>query len=1590
MRSRGAELLKLASTSLIFRGTDAPVTSSLRSGRRALYFRTNSSDEIIGMYVSLDGTEWLEVETGGGSAGTAVAVQYAETDSDTESDWHDTQTDDDEYLRLGIGDPVAYTPGIPLSVVTGPTGPRGLQGLPGADGQDAWSASTQIPYTPFASFSGQSGNRWTHNPQSGHDHVEINTSNANDKRLLAHLLAGGKMRVRNVAGDTISVFAYTDATHLSGDHYRLTGEFDEDAVTFSQGTNYHLDFTQARSGAPGEDGISPDAVPGGQGAQGIFTKRIYMNSASEPLLPSDATYTVATKVFSDIASGWSETPSNPSSTQRTYRLQAEIDPDTDDATIDVAWTGLLAISGRDGEDGEDSEGGGGATLTQIKESVTFQQSAAVTGSTPIAAINTAATDPISVIFPPGGDAEILSVTAGESNITVAKAGVYGFNIVGIVNVSSDRPIPYFEIYDNDDTIGTDTPLGRASGQYVRGEPTDQLFYAIGEVTILADNTQIKLSTWSLGRFGTDPAYQIDAGMVMAFYLSGVKGDKGDTGAAGGGGGIAFILPANVGGTGDAITLAQDTADTEYAEGKSLRFVAEAANTVTGVTIDLDGLGAISLVDSEGDALAVGALSNGTIVDVTYDRSRFIATNIHPSTATDISGKANVGLGNVADDISDEDQEAFRDKVGAVSEGDVENIAAERVQHVIRRRLVETAGVLQVGDARIDSGILYINNHDDTADGWFNDLPVGTRIKIRGQTSGAVRIGTVDSVSVSGDDAQLTVTFTVSTGTLANHETVVITFDAVHNPQSDALENNPDAPDFIRNKQQFWLTASEVSRSGNVYTLSPTPAITTLIGGMTFAWRLATSNTGAVTVIVSSLSAVSVRKSDGTEFASGEMPGNGRIEIKYDGDHDVFLSDVDPPSEAGEATDISGKADTDLGNVADDISDDDQEAFRDKVGAISEDDIPESGIISLESTEVSRSGNNFTLSPDPAITALTHGLTFGWQLSGTTNSGAVGVIVSSLSPLAVRKRDGTQFASGELPTGGWIFITYDAGQNLFVSDIEPTKANPNLQNILSTMTASQQKTVRSRLDAQKQLAVHNQNFRNAPTTGRYVASSGNPNSIISAKLAHDSEIAIAETDGTVDFSHNNLRGNFYIANDVYNSNDNAGWQFTFVNTAAYDIHILPTDDTPRFVIEGALGPVERVAYDPDDHANSHPIILKQGQWVRLIFLSSDGTTHTFFGIGGGSDDPITSEPAEVEGDLVASLELTNSDGNFPLLSNPSEVSQTSFRDDGWTLGGHAPDGTEAFHHGIASNPRLRIPLKRPAVNVLGLIFKVLTLDEISTLSGGINATTTSIVLGSAPDDALAVNDIIQIRYEKVKITARHSNTVFTMERGVDDTDAVAHSSGAVVFAGEHEMVDESTHGWGSTARYDDDGNAVQDYGLSYVAADPNIYLRFVKPPTRNDAHIEAIFYPDSDGVSVPKRTKLEVYLAMVADNLDVGQEDVQILAGNHINVTTDGAGNYTVAVSTAHATQAEMEAGDLSAIRQMSPENIDQAIQALAPGAPPVLFLYGAGQDDANQPEFFPRRDLGAVDGAASISVVKFNPTPQRKLNGAEDRPHLVC
>ena len=164
------------------------------------------------------------------------------------------------------------------------------------------------------------------------------------------------------------------------------------------------------------------------------------------------------------------------------------------------------------------------------------------------------------------------------------------------------------------------------------------------------------------------------------------------------------------------------------------------------------------------------------------------------TEAQITDEASTTAGLVSGERVKQAVDAF-----GLSEADVEQITSEHIRHVIRRRVIITAGVLQVGDVRFDSTSIEINIHNDTADGWFGDLPVGAEIRIHGLSSGARSQYTLDSVTESGDDATLTVTRDSHSGIFTNHETVVLTFDQEHDPQSDWTESDENRPAYIQNK-----------------------------------------------------------------------------------------------------------------------------------------------------------------------------------------------------------------------------------------------------------------------------------------------------------------------------------------------------------------------------------------------------------------------------------------------------------------------------------------------------------------------------------------------------------------------------------------------------------------------------------------------------------------------------------------------------------------------------------------------------------------------------------------------------------------------
>lgn len=87
----------------------------------------------------------------------------------------------------------------------------------------------------------------------------------------------------------------------------------------------------------------------------------------------------------------------------------------------------------------------------------------------------------------------------------------------------------------------------------------------------------------------------------------------------------FITAPNVGGTADAITLTTGFGVSAYAAGQQLSFVVEATNT-GAATINLDGLGAVALKRTNGNALEPGDLYAGAIALIEHDGTQFQLLN----------------------------------------------------------------------------------------------------------------------------------------------------------------------------------------------------------------------------------------------------------------------------------------------------------------------------------------------------------------------------------------------------------------------------------------------------------------------------------------------------------------------------------------------------------------------------------------------------------------------------------------------------------------------------------------------------------------------------------------------------------------------------------------------------------------------------------------------------------------------------------------------------------------------------------------------------------------------------------------------------
>ena len=78
---------------------------------------------------------------------------------------------------------------------------------------------------------------------------------------------------------------------------------------------------------------------------------------------------------------------------------------------------------------------------------------------------------------------------------------------------------------------------------------------------------------------------------------------------------------------DTITALAPVSMSALAAGQVFRFIAAGANTTTGVTININGIGAKSITKNGATSLAVGDIISGAIVVIAYDGTEFQISNI---------------------------------------------------------------------------------------------------------------------------------------------------------------------------------------------------------------------------------------------------------------------------------------------------------------------------------------------------------------------------------------------------------------------------------------------------------------------------------------------------------------------------------------------------------------------------------------------------------------------------------------------------------------------------------------------------------------------------------------------------------------------------------------------------------------------------------------------------------------------------------------------------------------------------------------------------------------------------------------------------
>lgn len=229
----------------------------------------------------------------------------------------------------------------------------------------------------------------------------------------------------------------------------------------------------------------------------------------------------------------------------------------------------------------------------------------------------------------------------------------------------------------------------------------------------------------------------------------------------------------------------------------------------------------------------------------------------------------------------------------------------------------------------------------------------------------------------------------------------------------------------------FIPAANVAYASNVYTLTPSPAITGYAAGQRFRLVTEGANTGDVTVNVNGQGSVPLLKMDGTQFGSGQLPDQRLVEITYlpavgtgptalparfVGDIDLLSSTmadgvINSLTIAGTTltarTSVGGNVTVDLASLR-------------------------QGKEFIPAASVGGTGNVITLAASPSLAAYAAGVRFAFFIE-TANTGAVTLNVDGQGAVPLVQANGRAFGGGELQPSHYIEVAYDAANSRFRSD-----------------------------------------------------------------------------------------------------------------------------------------------------------------------------------------------------------------------------------------------------------------------------------------------------------------------------------------------------------------------------------------------------------------------------------------------------------------------------------------------------------------------------------------------------------------------------